>query len=101
MPHKHVPHHRYNPPHIDAISKQSFFGTLLSRTLPRYQGPFSVGIRDIEIAVPHQKFGNFMSKTLGSHGHRSAGLSLHTVLYTVFYPTSQTQSKEKAIWFPK
>ena len=102
LSHKHIPHHRYKPaesPDVDTISKHSIFGALLSRTLPRYHGPLPVGVRDIEIPVAHQTFGNFMSKILG-RGLRG-GLSLDTVLYTVFYPTSQTESKDKVVWFPK
>ena len=56
-------------------------------SLPRYQVP-SVGVRDVEVPVPHQKFGNFVSTTLGSHRHGAAGLSRYHLL---FYQSNRQQ----------
>lgn len=103
------------------------FGTLISRTLPKYTGPYPVGVRDVEVPVAEQTFGEFVLKSdypksmdsLGSRGSsdidvvnveigKSVGsLILDTVLFTLFYPAVDQDAalgqkkKSSVIWFPK
>lgn len=87
-------------PEVDTVGKHSPFGAMLSRTLPRYRGVFPVGVCDVELPVPHATFGNFTHKGM-SDDHGSAGLSLDTVLYSIYYPTTDDTVSKKVIWFPK
>lgn len=86
-------------PEIETVSKVSLMGALLSRTLPAYHGPLPVGVCDLELPVPHETFGTFTHKKL--QGDAVAGLSLDTVLYSIFYPTTDAPTTKKVIWFPK
>lgn len=86
------------PPKIQELPKHSPFGALLSRTLPKYTGPFPVGVRDLEIPIPRQTFGSFKHKNMP---HSVAGIAVDTVLFTIFYPC-ETQDKPKHVaWFPR
>ena len=73
---------------------------MISRTLPKYRGPFPVGVCDVELPVPRQTFGNFRHKSIDAE-HGSAGLSLETVLYSIYYPTTGVGCNKKVVWFPK
>lgn len=86
-------------PELETVSKMSPFGALLSRTLSNYHGRYAVGVCDLELPVPHETFGNFIHKKM--EGDAKAGLSLDTVLYSVFYPTPDEKTMKKAVWFPK
>jgi platelet-activating factor acetylhydrolase len=86
------------PPLVETVSKRSPFGALLSRTLPNYGGPFPVGVCDVELPVPRRKFGTFTHRQLpGSE----AGLSMDTVLFSIFYPAEPRSSNQRVVWFPK
>ncbi|KZP11135.1 hypothetical protein FIBSPDRAFT_962570 [Athelia psychrophila] len=79
--------------------QRSRFGTFLTRSLPEYTGPLPVGVRDIELPVPRQTFGSFQHAKMPGQG---ASLVMDSVLFSVFYPCVQGDSKhEKQIWFPK
>ena len=86
------------PPLVETVSKCSLFGSLLSRTLPEYSGPFSVGVSDVELPVPRQSFGTFTHRKLPE---REAGLQMDTVLFSLFYPTEDGPSSKHVVWFPK
>lgn len=86
-------------PELETTNKASIWGALLSRTLPSYHGPLPVGVCDLELPVPHETFGTFRHKHLKSDA--VAGLSLDTVLYSIFYPTTDVPTSKKVIWFPK
>lgn len=83
----------------DAPSKHSPFGALLSRTLPRYTGPYKVGVTDVELPVPRRTFGNFKHKKMPT---AEAGLSMETVFFTLFYPAEPAaDAAGRVVWFPK
>ncbi|CDO71911.1 hypothetical protein BN946_scf184940.g58 [Trametes cinnabarina] len=85
------------PPKLQEFSKQSPFGALLSRTLPNYTGPYSVGVRDLEVPIPRQSFGTFRHKRMP---HVDAGIVVDTVLFTVFYPCEPQEKPKYVAWFP-
>lgn len=86
------------PPKVQEVPKHSSFGALLSRTLPKYTGPFSVGVRDLEIPIPRQTFGTFRHKHLP---HLDAGIAVDTVMFTLFYPCEVQEKPKHVAWFPK
>lgn len=92
---------RHQQPTLETVGKHSPFGAMLSRTLPNYQGPYDVGVIDVEIPVEQETFGNFTHKSMNSDAHGTAGLALETVLYSVYYPTTDRSVGKKVIWFPK
>jgi platelet-activating factor acetylhydrolase len=77
------------------------FGSIFSRTLPNYNGPYPVGISDIELPVRKQSFGTFTHKNIPS---KQAGIAMETVLFSVFYPTEHGEKNKYAgnvVWFPR
>ncbi|KAK4705490.1 platelet-activating factor acetylhydrolase, partial [Phenoliferia sp. Uapishka_3] len=86
-------------PTIASVGKRSFWGSLVTRTLPNYTGPHAVGVADIEVPVR-------TPKTFGSFEHvkipgKPVGLALETVLFTLFYPAVPSPGdSEQSIWFP-
>ena len=86
------------PPLVEKVSKRSPFGALLTRTLPNYSGPYPVGVCDVELPVPRQTFGTFKHKLMPES---EAGLSMDTVLFTIFYPAGPRRSSKRVVWFPK
>lgn len=88
-------------PTLETVSKHSPFGAMLSRTLPNYRGEYDVGVCDVEVPVEPETFGNFTHKSIDPDEHGSAGLSLETVLYSIYYPTTERSVHKKVIWFPK
>ncbi|KIM76004.1 hypothetical protein PILCRDRAFT_826858 [Piloderma croceum F 1598] len=87
------------PPHVEILSKRSPWGAILNRTLPNYSGPLPVGVCDVELPVPRQTFGAFTHKKMPD---AEAGLAMHTVLFSIFYPAQQGWSTTKrVVWFPK
>ncbi|EIN06804.1 hypothetical protein PUNSTDRAFT_54174 [Punctularia strigosozonata HHB-11173 SS5] len=85
-------------PRVHQAPKRSAFGSLLSRTLPQYSGPFPVGVCDVEIPVEPQTFGSFRHKSMPD---APAGLALETVMFTLFYPAEAPKHPVPAVWFPK
>ncbi|KZV99493.1 alpha/beta-hydrolase [Exidia glandulosa HHB12029] len=86
-------------PMLHKVPKRSPFGALLSRTLPAYQGPYNVGVCDVEFAVDEPRtFGTFKHKTLPIEGE--AGLLLKTVMFSLFYPAEITGKPQPVVWFP-
>ncbi|KAG9010432.1 hypothetical protein FRB94_010395 [Tulasnella sp. JGI-2019a] len=84
---------------ISAAPRHSPFGALLSRTLPRYTGPYKVGVTDVELPVPRRTFGTFKHRRLAN---AEAGLSMETVFFTLFYPAEPAlNASGKVVWFPK
>ncbi len=84
---------------VTVVSKRSPFGALLTRTLPRYTGPHKVGVTDVEIPIERRSFGSFRHKTMPTI---NAGLSIETVLFTLFYPSDPpVGSADRVVWFPK
>ncbi|KAG6331534.1 hypothetical protein ID866_7554, partial [Astraeus odoratus] len=84
-------------PHIATISKRSPYGALFTRTLPHYGGEYRVGVRDVEIPVPRQSFGNFKHKSILAE----AGITIDTVMFTLFYPTDSEGNDHQIVWFPR
>lgn len=99
-------------PVIATISRRSLWGSLVSRTLPRYTGPYKVGVTEcvhprapsrsfepkrahaaesvqtsIELPVETkgQSFGTFVHRKLPDS---ASGLAFETVLFTLFYPAA-------------
>jgi hypothetical protein len=85
-------------PKLHEVSRRSPFGALLSRTLPSYTGSYDVGVCDIEVPVERQTFGNFAHKSMPN---KPAGLTLDTVLFSMFYPCEKPNSPKPVVWFPK
>ncbi|KAM0751081.1 alpha/beta-hydrolase [Meredithblackwellia eburnea MCA 4105] len=92
-------------PTIATVSRRSFWGALVTRTLPDYTGPYTVGVADIEVPLQQPTtFGTFQHRKMKG---KQAGLALETVLFTLFYPAEKDKDnqlknkKEKTIWFPK
>lgn len=84
---------------VGTMSKRSPFGSLLTRTLPRYTGPYKVGVTDVELPIERQSFGNFKHKAMNMG---AAGLSIETVFFTLFYPAEPpVGSNSRVVWFPK
>ncbi|KAI6158244.1 platelet-activating factor acetylhydrolase [Pisolithus tinctorius] len=84
-------------PHIQAVSKRSPYGALFSRTLPRYSGQYRVGVRDVEISIPKQSFGNFKHKSMPNE----VGITIDTAMFTLFYPTESNENDHRIVWFPR
>jgi hypothetical protein len=84
-------------PRLHEVSRRSPFGALLSRTLPAYGGEYSVGVCDMEVAVAPRTFGNFAHKSMRD---KPAGLSLDTVLFSLFYPCEPQGKITPVVWFP-
>ncbi|KAL8276711.1 hypothetical protein RQP46_010890 [Phenoliferia psychrophenolica] len=87
-------------PTVASVSKRSFWGSLVTRTLPKYSGAHGVGVVDIEVpAESPRTFGSFEHSRMPG---QAAGLALETVLFTMFYPAVITSDcKERSVWFPK
>jgi platelet-activating factor acetylhydrolase len=77
--------------------RRSAFGALLSRTLPNYTGAYSVGVCDMEVPVAPRTFGNFKHKSMPD---QASGLTLDTVLFSVFYPCERQPKQVPVVWFP-
>ncbi|KAI6045280.1 platelet-activating factor acetylhydrolase [Pisolithus marmoratus] len=84
-------------PHIQVVPKRSPYGALFSRTLPHYSGQYRVGVRDVEIPIPKQSFGNFKHKSMPNR----VGITIDTALFTLFYPTESTANDCQIVWFPR
>lgn len=86
------------PQVIQTVNKRSPFGAILSRTLPSYSGVHAVGVCDVEVPIPKQKFGYFEHKSMPSRG---SGLTLDTVFFTLFYPAVRRETNCRVVWFPR
>lgn len=90
------------PPTIAPVAKRArtAYGTILSRSLPKYTGPHEVGVCDVELPVERQTFGSFKHKTMPN---AQAGLTLDTVMFSLFYPAEPTpgSGSGRVVWFPK
>jgi len=86
------------PQILQEVNRRSPFGALLSRTLPSYSGYYQVGVRDVEVPIPRQSFGSFKHKSMPE---ADAGLTVDTVLFTIFYPSEPTKSNTRVVWFPR
>ncbi|THH19534.1 hypothetical protein EUX98_g8754 [Antrodiella citrinella] len=86
------------PQVIQTVHKRSPFGALLSRTLPNYSGHYPVGVCDVEVPIPKQSFGEFKHKSMPD---AAAGLTIDTVLFTLFYPTETVNTNQRVVWFPR
>lgn len=85
--------------HVESLPKRSTFGALFSRTLPAYSGPYPVGVRDIELPIPPQTFGTFRHRSMPNG---RVGITLDTVMFTLFYPTQSTSVRKTPVtWFPR
>lgn len=85
-------------PKVHEVSRHSPFGALLSRTLPKYTGPYEVGIRDIEVPIPRRTFGTFTHK---ERPGTKVGIAVDTVLFSLFYPCERQAKPKPVAWFPK
>ncbi|KAG1741441.1 platelet-activating factor acetylhydrolase [Suillus paluster] len=86
-------------PYVSSYSKRSPLGALFSRTLPSYSGQYPVGVHDVELSIPKQSFGNFKHISMPD---AEAGLTIDTVMFTLFYPaTSPHDTSRQAVWFPR
>ncbi|KAJ8589801.1 hypothetical protein M405DRAFT_738008 [Rhizopogon salebrosus TDB-379] len=86
-------------PYVSSYPKRSPLGALFSRTLPRYSGQYPVGVHDTELSISRQSFGNFSHKSMPG---AEAGLTIDTVMFTLFYPTTSQHDKScQAVWFPR
>ncbi|KAG1729727.1 platelet-activating factor acetylhydrolase [Suillus lakei] len=86
-------------PLVSSYPKRSALGALFSRTLPNYSGQYPVGVHDVELSIPKQSFGNFKHKSMPD---AEAGLTIDTVMFTLFYPaTSPHDTSHQAVWFPR
>lgn len=86
------------PQVLQEMNKRSPFGALLNRTLPSYSGFYNVGVRDVEVPIPRQSFGSFKHKSMPE---ADGGLTIDTVLFTLFYPSEPTKSNTRVVWFPR
>ncbi|CAL1710013.1 unnamed protein product [Somion occarium] len=86
------------PQVLQTVHRRSPFGALLNRTLPAYSGPYQVGVCDVEVPIPRQCFGHFEHKSMPD---RDAGLTIDTVLFTLFYPAECTDTNQRVVWFPR
>ncbi|KAH7921574.1 hypothetical protein BV22DRAFT_1107127 [Leucogyrophana mollusca] len=87
------------PPYISSVPKRTPFGAFFSRTLPSYTGRYPVGVRDVELPIPKQSFGNFRHKSMPS---TDAGITVDTVLFTLFYPAEVgSEASRDVVWFPR
>ncbi|KAF8553821.1 hypothetical protein OG21DRAFT_1192591 [Imleria badia] len=81
------------------VPRRSVFGTLFSRTLPAYSGRYPVGVRDVELPVPPQTFGTFKHRSMPDG---QVGITLDTIMFTLFYPTEPTTARNAPVpWFPR
>ncbi|KAH7909875.1 platelet-activating factor acetylhydrolase [Hygrophoropsis aurantiaca] len=86
-------------PHISSVPKRTPFGAFFSRTLPNYSGKYPVGVRDVELPISKQSFGNFRHKSMPA---AEAGVTIDTVFFTLFYPADpDSQSTHDVVWFPR
>lgn len=86
-------------PLVSSYPKRSALGALFTRTLPNYSGQYPVGVHDVELSIPKQSFGNFKHKSMPD---AEAGLTIDTVMFTLFYPaTSPHDTSHQAVWFPR
>ncbi|KAH0834814.1 hypothetical protein J3R83DRAFT_10423 [Lanmaoa asiatica] len=86
-------------PRAEPPPRRSAFGALFSRTLPAYSGRYPVGVRDVEMPVPPQTFGTFKHRSIPDG---QVGITLDTIMFTLFYPAELTTSREEqTIWFPR
>ncbi|TCD63663.1 hypothetical protein EIP91_005143 [Steccherinum ochraceum] len=73
-----------SPQVLQTVHKRSPFGALLSRTLPNYS--------------EKKTFGNFKHRSMPN---AAAGLTIDTVLFTLFYPAESMNSNQRVVWFPR
>lgn len=86
------------PQVLQTVHKRSPFGALLSRTLPMYTGPYRVGVCDVEVPIEKQSFGHFTHKSMPD---ADTGLTIDTVLFTLFYPAESEDTNQRVVWFPR
>ena len=86
------------PQVLQTVHKRSPFGAILSRTLPIYTGPYRVGVCDVEVPIQKQSFGHFKHKSMPD---ADTGLTIDTVLFTLFYPAECTDTNQRVVWFPR
>ncbi|KAJ7731777.1 platelet-activating factor acetylhydrolase [Mycena metata] len=82
---------------IPESRKRATWGALVSRTLPKYSGPHPVGVCDVELPIPQQTFGTFAHKNLPN---APIGITIDTVLFSLFYPCQFDRKYGRALWFP-
>ncbi|KAJ7461303.1 platelet-activating factor acetylhydrolase [Mycena galericulata] len=78
--------------------KRATWGALVSRTLPKYSGPHSVGVCDVELPIQQQTFGTFSHKNLPN---APVGITIDTVLFSLFYPCEIDRDHTRVLWFPR
>ena len=84
---------------VEPCPKRSAFGALFSRTLPPYSGRYPVGVRDVELPDPTQTFGTFKHRSIPDG---QVGITLDTIMFTLFYPTEVTSVRVAPVfWFPR
>lgn len=89
-------------PKVSAPSAYSHsrFGTLISRSLPSYTGPYSVGALDVEHPIERQVIGSFKHRKVLSK--EQIGLELETVLFSLHYPCKvEPDTRAGTQWFPR
>ncbi|KAI0075517.1 hypothetical protein K474DRAFT_1708946 [Panus rudis PR-1116 ss-1] len=87
------------PQVLQTVHKRSPFGAIVNRTLPNYSGPYPVGVCDVEVPVQRQCFGHFKHNSMPD---ADSGISIDTVLFTLFYPAEPTDSNQRVAlsrWF--
>ncbi|KAJ7660512.1 platelet-activating factor acetylhydrolase [Mycena rosella] len=77
--------------------KRGTWDALVSRTLPKYSGPHPVGVCDVELPIPQQTFGTFAHKNLPN---APIGITIDTVLFSLFYPCQVDRKYGHVLWFP-
>ncbi|KAJ6456663.1 platelet-activating factor acetylhydrolase [Mycena sanguinolenta] len=77
--------------------KRATWDALVSRRLPEYSGPHPVGVCDVELPIPQQTFGTFAHKNLPK---APVGITIETVLFSLFYPCQVDRKYGHVLWFP-
>ncbi|KAF8146077.1 platelet-activating factor acetylhydrolase [Mycena galopus ATCC 62051] len=77
--------------------KRATWDALVSRRLPKYSGPHPVGVCDVELPIPQQTFGTFEHKNLPN---APVGITIETVLFSLFYPCQVDRKAGHVLWFP-
>jgi platelet-activating factor acetylhydrolase len=78
--------------------KRATWDALVSRRLPKYSGPHPVGVCDVELPIPQQTFGTFAHKNLPN---APVGITIETVLFSLFYPCQVDRKSGHVLWFPQ
>ena len=90
----------HSPLIVPHTRKHHLLGALVTRTLPAYTGPYTVGVCDVECAVePRVRIGSFRHRSMS---WAPGGLVMESVLFTLFYPAVPDTGKASSmVWFPR